>query len=239
MRNGRTQPTAAFISYEHWISYQTDKGVSFRAGRFMPAYGVAFADHTAYTRIGLDLDRNDQVYGLEVSDTIGPSLVQVMVSPGKAEAILHDDSRRRFSTAGRWQLDLSSRATLVGSAFYRRATEVDPKSGAGGIAFGFAPTSHVAIWTEADTDLETKAAGGRSYVVVNETSVEVYRGLWLKFSPQLRTSGEGPGFSDLRRLSFAADLLPRTHWNVNLSYYHDHAFGASTSTLLAQLHLYL
>ena len=97
----------------------------------------------------------------------------------------------------------------------------------------------MAIWTEADTDLERRAAGGRSYVVVNETSVEVYRGLWLKFSPQLRTSGEGPGVSDLRRLSFAADLLPRTHWNVNLSFYHDHAFGASTSTLLAQLHLYL
>ena len=116
---------------------------------------------------------------------------------------------------------------------------MDPKSGAGGIAFGFAPTSHVSIWTEADTDLETKAAGGRSYVIVNETSVEVYRGLWLKFSPQLRTSGEAADFSDLRRLSFAADLLPRTLWNVNLSYYHDHALGASTSTLLAQLHLYL
>jgi hypothetical protein len=127
--------------------YQTDKGVSIRAGRFMPAYGVAFADHTAYTRIGLDLDRNDPVYGLEASDTIGPSLV----------------------------------ATIVGSAFYRGATEVDPKSGAEGIAFGFAPTSHVSIWTEADTDLETQAAGGRSYVVVNETSVEVYRGHWLKF----------------------------------------------------------
>ena len=26
VRNGRTLPDAAFISYEHWISYQTDKG---------------------------------------------------------------------------------------------------------------------------------------------------------------------------------------------------------------------
>ena len=185
------------------------------------------------------LQKNDQVYGLEVSDTIGPSLVQVMVSPGKAEAILHDSSRRGFSTAGRWQVDLSSRATLVGSAFYRRATEVDPKSGAGGIAFGFAPTSHVSIWTEADTDLETKAAGGRSYVVVNETSVEVYRGIWLKFSPQLRTSGEVSGDSTVR-LGVAADLLPRTHWNVNLGYAYEQVFDAgSTSTLLAQLHLFM
>ena len=95
VRNGRTLPDSAFISYEHWISYQTDEGFRIRAGRFLPAYGVRFADHTTYTRRYLDLDRNDQVYGLEVSDTIGPSLVQVMVSPGKAEAILHDRKSSR------------------------------------------------------------------------------------------------------------------------------------------------
>jgi hypothetical protein len=33
---------------------------------------VRFADHTAFTRIDLDLDRNDQVYGVEVSDTVRP-----------------------------------------------------------------------------------------------------------------------------------------------------------------------
>jgi hypothetical protein len=237
VRNGRALPDAAFVSYEHWISYQTDQGFQIRAGRFLPAYGVRFADHTAYTRTYLDLDRNDQVYGLEVSDTIGPSLVEVMVSPGRAEAILHDRTQRGFSTAGRWQFDLAPRATIVGSAFYRHSTDVDPQSGAVGGAFGFAPTSHVSIWTEGDANLQTKAMGGHSWVLVNETSVEVYRGIWLKFSPQLRTSGGAPGFSDLRRLAFAVDLLPRTHWNVNVSYYHDHAFDASTSTLLVQLHL--
>jgi hypothetical protein len=239
VRNGRALPDAAFISYEHWISYQTDGGFGIRAGRFLPAYGVRFADHTAYTRTYLDLDRNDQVYGLEVSDTIGRSLVQVMVSPGKAEAILHDRSHRGFSTAGRWQFDLAPRATIVGSAFYRGSTDVDPQSGAVGGAFGFAPTSHVTIWTEADADLQTKPIGGHSWVVVNETSVEVYRGIWLKFSPQLRTSGAAPDSSDLRRLAFAVDLLPRTHWNLNVSYYHDKVVEASVSTLLVQLHLSL
>jgi hypothetical protein len=239
VRNGRTLSDAALVSYEHWISYGTDQGVRIRAGRFLPAYGVRFADHTAYTRADLGFDRNDQVYGLEVSDTIGPSLIQVMVSPGKAEAILHDRSHRGFSTAGRWQFDLTSRATIVGSALYQHSTDVDPSSGAVGGAFGFAPTSHVSIWTEADANLQTKAAGGHSWAVVNETSVEVYRGIWLKVSPQLRTAGAAPGVSDLRRLAFAVDLLPRTHWNVNVSYYRDRAFGISTSAVLAQLHLFM
>jgi hypothetical protein len=239
VRNGRTEPGAAFISYEHWISYETDKGFRIRAGRFLPAYGVRFADHTAYTRSNLDLDRNDQVYGLEVSGTMGRSLAQVMVSPGKAEAILHDGGHRGFSTAGRWQLDLTPRTAIVGSAFYRHSTDLDPKSGLVGGAFGVAPTSRVSIWTEVDANLQTQASGGHTWVVVNETAVEAYRGIWLKFSPQFQTSGNLPGSSSLRRLALAADLLPRTHWNVNLSYYRDRAFDATTSTLLAQLHLYL
>jgi len=59
VRDGRTQPEAAFISYEHWVGYQSDDGFGIRAGRFMPAYGVRFSDHTAYSRIYLDFDRND------------------------------------------------------------------------------------------------------------------------------------------------------------------------------------
>jgi hypothetical protein len=35
------------------------------------------------------------------------------------------------------------------------------------------------------------------------------------------------------------DLLPRTHWNLNVSYYHDKVVEASASTLLVQLHLSL
>jgi hypothetical protein len=238
VRNGQTSPDAQFISYEHWISYQTNQGLQIRAGRFLPAYGVHFADHTTYSRTYLNLDFNDQVYGVEVSDTIGSSLIQVMASPGKAEAILHDPGHRGFSTAGRWQFDINPRATIVGSAFYHHATDLDPQSGTVGGAFGFAPTSRVTTWTEVDANLQTKTAGGHGWVVVNETSVEVYRGIWLKVSPQVLTS-QAPGSSTLRRLSLGADLLPRTHWNVNLSYYLDHAFGASTSTVLTQLHLYL
>ena len=241
VRAGRIQPDAAFISYEHWVGYQSDDGFGIRVGRFMPAYGVRFSDHTAYSRIYLGFDRNDQVYGLEVSDTMGPSLLQLTISPGKAEAILHDNSRRGVSMAGRWQLDVTPRAALVGSAIYRHSTDLDPKSGAVGGAFGFAPTPRISVWTEVDANLQTEARGGHSWIAVNETSVEAYRGLWLKFSPQLRTSGGAPGFSELRRLMFEADFLPRTHWNVGVSYYHDHnhTFEVNTSTLLTQLHLYL
>jgi hypothetical protein len=230
-----------FISYEHWIGYQRDEGFGIRAGRFLPAYGVRWADHTAFTRAYEDFDHADQVYGVEVSDTMGPSLLQVTLGAGKAESFREDDAQHAFSLTGRWQLDLTPRTALVGSAAYRHSTDLDPKSGLVGAAFGFAPTPRLSIWTQVDANLQTQTRGGHSWIAVNETSFEAYRGLWLKFSPQLKTSGGMPGFSELRRLLFEADLLPRTHWNVGVSYYHDHnhTFEVTTSTLLAQLHLYL
>ena len=232
---------ARFISYEHWISYQRDEGFGVRAGRFLPAYGIRFSDHTAFTRAYLELDHQDQVYGVEVSDTMGPALLQVTVAAAKAEAFRNDTGHRAMSLTGRWQLDLTPRTALVGSAAYRHASDLDPKSGAVGGALGFAPTPRLTIWTEVDADLQTEAQGGLQWVAVNETSFEAYRGLWLKFSPQLKTSGGQPGFSELRRLVFEADFLPRTHWNVDVSYYHDHnhTFEVNSSTLLTQLHLYL
>lgn len=42
------------VSREHWLMWQPEEGASdglyLRAGRFMPVYGLRFAEHTAYTR---------------------------------------------------------------------------------------------------------------------------------------------------------------------------------------------
>ena len=36
------------------------------------------------------------LYGVEVSDTMGPSLLQVTLGAGRAESILDDDGRQAF-----------------------------------------------------------------------------------------------------------------------------------------------
>jgi hypothetical protein len=79
---------------------------------------------------------------------------------------------------------------------------------------------------------------GASFVLVNETAFEATRGLWLKVSPQLRTeSGPQPRMT---RLALSALLLPRTHVNVDTSYYRDKPNGSPPlHTWLLQLHLYL
>ena len=228
------------FSWEYWVAHQSDKGLGIRAGRFLPAYGVHLADHTAFNRRALGLDTFDQIYGVELSHMGDRHLVQVAAGPGRADSILHDDGFRAFTASARVQFDLSPRTALVFSGLVRDSARLQARNGSGGVALGFAPTAHVSVWTEADAQFQQGVSGAPAYTVVNETGVEVFRGVWLKISPQLRTAlGDTSG--GVFRLAFELNLLPRTHWNVDLSYYRDRGRlnDIVTKTALVQLHLYL
>lgn len=231
---------AKIASYEYWVAHKSDKGFGIRAGRFTPAYGVRLADHTAFTRAPLGFDAYDQIYGVELSHGNDKHLLQVAAGPGRADSILDDDGTRGFTASGRFQYDLSSRSVLVASGILRNASDVTPRSGVTGLAYGFAPNRRWSIWTQADVEFESGADGDPAYTVFNETAFEVYRGLWLKVSPQLRTF-QGDTSKGTFRTVFELNLLPRTHWNVDVSYYRDKDRESDlvSKTWLAQLHLYL
>lgn len=225
-------------SSEYWAGYQPAEGFGFRAGRFLPAYGVRFADHTSYNRSFLTLAQYDQIYGVEVSHTSGRYLTQASFGPGRAESVLDDADAAAFTATGRVQMDLASRATVAASGLFRAESDLEPRLGSAGLAFGYAPASRLTTWTQVDGQFRDGAS--TSYVVVNETSLEVYRGLWLTASPQARVGG-GAAVPDLLRFAVGAVFLPRTHFNVNLTYYRDRnrSSDVTTQIFLAQLHLYL
>ncbi len=228
------------ISYEHWVAYRITDRVSVRGGRFLPAYGVRFADHTSFTRERLDLAQDDQVYGVEVGVSTDRSLLQVSIGPGRAESLIDDDGRQAFTSSGRFQFDLSPRTVLAGSVLYRRESEVGARSTDTGLSFGYAPAAWLTTWTHADVRFQALSMSTRSYIFANQTSVEAFRGVWLRVSPQLRWTNTDPR-GEVRRMAYGLDFYPRTHWHVNLSYYRDRLqfSGRRTRTLLAQLHLYL
>ena len=228
------------VSYEHWVAWQATDAVSVRGGRFLPAYGVRFADHTSFTRARLALAQDDQVYGVEVDVSTDRTLLQVSAGPGRAESLIDSDGRQAFTSSARFQIDLSPRTVLAASALYRGASETAPRSTGTGLSFGYAPAPWLTSWTHADVQFQELDASSRAYILANQTSVEALRGVWLRVSPQLRWTDTDPR-GEVRRIVYGLDFYPRTHWHVNLSYYRDHLpfRGGRVRTLLAQLHLYL
>jgi hypothetical protein len=96
------------------------------------------------------------------------------------------------------------------------------------------------LWNQLDARFREHAPDGTTYVFVNETAFEAFRGVWLKLSPQFRSDG-GITTPGLTRWVVGADFLPRTHWNVNLAYYRDRdrRNDIVSKTVLLQLHLYI
>jgi hypothetical protein len=139
------------------------------------------------------------------------------------------------------QFDVKPRLTLVGSGLYRAASDLAEKSGATGLAVGYAPTSRLTLWAQGDLRFrEVGEVTERASTLFTEASFEVYRGVWLRLSPQLRTEF-GDSSAGTLRWNVGLNLLPRTHWNVVLSYYwdEDRLSDQTSTTFLAQLHLYL
>lgn len=227
-------------SYEYWASYQSSKGIGVRAGRFLPAYGIRFADHTSFNRRPLGFDTQDQIFGVELSHAGQKHLAQVAAGPGRADSIIDKDGTRGFTASARLQVDLGTRAVLVASGVRRNDSRLLPRQTSGALSLGLAPVRRVTIWTEGDVTTQKGRTGSKLYTFVNETSLEAYRGLWLKVSPQLQTEF-GNSSGGTFRWAFEADLLPRTHWNVVISHYRDRnrISDIVTKTWLAQLHLYL
>ena len=228
------------VSYEHWVAWQATERVTVRGGRFLPAYGVRFADHTSFNREWMDLAEDDQVYGIEVGVSTDRTLLQASVGPGRAESLVRGDGRDALTASGRFQVDLSPRAVVAGSLLHRARSDVAPRSTDAGLSFGYAPAAWLTTWTHADVRAQRLRASGRSYIVGNQTSIEALRGVWFRISPQTRWTDTDPG-GGVRRMVYGLDLYPRTHWHVNLSYYRDRlpVSRRSIRTFLAQLHLYL
>ena len=142
--------------------------------------------------------------------------------------------------SGRLQHDFGSRTVLVGSVLHRGDSDRAPRSTAAGVAFGYAPVGWLTTWTQADVRNQDPPGADRAVILTNQTSVEAWRGIWFRVSPQWYRVRDNPR-AEIRRMVYGLDLYPRTHWHLNLSWYRDRFVSSDRldRRLLLQLHLYL
>ncbi len=239
-RQPRGDDDPRVAAFEHWVGFESDRGFGARVGRFLPAYGVRFADHTTLTRAPMGFDNEDQVYALELSHRNDRHLLQLSLGPGRADDV-DDSEARAFTASARLQYDLNPRTVLVASGLYRAESDLAASGGSTGLAVGFAPMRRLTLWTQGDVRFQDNGSGSdTSYALVFDAAIEVYRGVWLKLSPQLLTAF-GDSSAGVMRWSAGLNWLVRTHWDVVISYYRDEDRSSDrvNKTLLLQLHLYL
>jgi hypothetical protein len=103
-------------------------GTSLRLGRFLPAYGILFADHTVATRQGLGLGEGRETFNLEAAVTLANGELIVTTVQGREAAI--SSSERGYEVApldesglmGRLAVFLGTRAQLGVSALSLAST---------------------------------------------------------------------------------------------------------------------
>lgn len=233
-----TEP-AEVISREHWIRYEDEHGMGLKLGRFLQAYGLRSVDHTSLHRRDLGFDQDGQIYGIELTDTKDKRLAQFSIG-ARAKGLWNDKLPGQFTMSGRVQFDLSERKALVLSGLHRGSTRGQAQQFIGGVAFGFAPSSRVSLWTELDVRAMEGWKGTPEYVIMHEASFEVLRGVWLKVSPQLHTALANIS-GGTTRLQIGLQLLPISHVNLNFAWSadKDRESGTVFHTFVSQFHLYL
>ena len=229
-------------SYEYWGGKQLSTAWAIRAGRFLPAYGIRFADHTSYNRTTLGFDKYDQVLGAEVSHTTEKRVIQISAGPGRAEAVFNEEGKNPFTTTGRVQFDLNSRNVVVGSGLFRSESgegarrDVEQRGGRSGVRV-------LACIAHHDLDGSGRAfQRRRQRAVVRVRERNVGRGDARRVAEIFAAASHGVGNdsglrqAEARSQHSAAHALERRRRVLSRS---NRRSKLVTHTVMSQLHLYL
>lgn len=172
---GQTQTREVFA-----MGYVLPANGHVKVGRFAPAYGWRFSDHTLYTRerLGFAPPGHSDV-GIEAGVYPGSGALEVSVTNGARGSIQDDDHRPALTARGTLRRALGPAGLALGASYYynKSSTRLDRMAGP------FA-SFHLGRFTwvgEADWRRQDTIAPGRDELVMShEFSVRLRRGIDLR-----------------------------------------------------------
>jgi hypothetical protein len=237
-----SRPLTFFQLREHWLMWQqhpdSPNGLFVRAGRFVPVYGLRFAEHNDFTRQYGETPLDSETYGVAV-EYIDPRW------EAHATAFVHDPLQ--------WSTELGNGAALYAEA--RPATsvsvgiegryaksDVDARTAGGLTAKYWIDPAKVLLQLEGQLIRQTFAAGGQRDQVVSYLMASwfVHPGWLIDFG--LSQYDEDIHVANVDLEAFDANLhwFATSHWELLLTNrVQTTAFGAgggSSGYALVQIH---
>ena len=180
---GKYGPDESLESRVHYLQLRMSRFLSFRAGRFLPGYGLNIDDHTAWIRSGLGFSQGREALAMEAhyEDEIGmTTFTRIMgetVQITESNKAWSFESEQRGAMAIRSALKIGSRHTIGASGYH------EEKRRSYGI---FAATAPIRDWLyllgELDRTLARDNTGrttDQRYLAFLRIGSGVYRGVAL------------------------------------------------------------
>ena len=162
-----SRPQTFIASHEHWLMWQPDAdahdGLYLRVGRFMPVYGLRFAEHTAYTRRYGQTPLYGETYGAAV-EYVKPGW-EVHVT-GFVHDPIQDPIERGDGGAAYGELRIAETASIGLEGRYAKSDE-DARTAGGMTAKYWLGSANVLLEGEVQLVHQTFAAGGKRDQIVS------------------------------------------------------------------------
>jgi hypothetical protein len=235
---GRIEPRASeaeakdFVtSPRHGVEFRasgedSEHRLTFRLGRFMPAYGIAFAEHTFVTRSLLDFNPAQERYGLETAWNNGWGSV---IATGIASQLSGNDSIKEKGAAVQAAVGVREKSKL-GVSYYKTRKETAGLKYDREIFGIFAHISFSDKWYglfEADRPERSDKKWG--LVEIFKLGYEIHQGLHLIGVQEFANLNTEQSAHKFQAVSLGAQWFPRPHWDLYGLYRRQRGAVARTS----------
>ncbi|MBX9767413.1 MAG: hypothetical protein K2X47_09095 [Bdellovibrionales bacterium] len=231
--------TERFISRRHYVNYRPTEELSFRVGRFSPAFGINTQDHAIVTKRGLNWDQGSETYNLEnawFGEKVNVALTAIF---GRLDRL---DLKRETGVAATASYAMLDRYKLGASYFYGK-NDLGQRQvyGPWGI-LGLTDKATVLF----ELDLQTYAFANISrnqvgYVSYNKFDYEFVQGFHGFLTQEFQNLDSSRNDQLTRITGIALQFFPRPHLDLSLSYQRHSIDNLTEAThlLFLLLHYYL
>ena len=226
---------AQLFSRTHYVSFASEGGVSVRAGRFMPYWGLNHPNHFLLVRRDLGFGNDTERYTAEggyLGETFSALASHIFGAGGDSHARSEEEAN---SLSLNQAIGESHR---VGAGWYRGSSKLGDRT--------VLNVNGLVAWSkklfsqfEADYQKKGEPKASEGYVVSHQLGWELTQGL----IPYAETQWEQLKLADpgtkITSWGFGANWYPRPHWELQVFGGQESRAAAPTTIFYGMLNLYL